>query len=319
MPLPIVPPPFRDERLSSWLERIADVYLVSLDELQAHVGWSRFALQLEREPVQADFECIAAATNNSVERLSAMTFQDAPSRYRRLLRSGSRESCPFCSRGLPRPQRLKGWSFAFTFWCDRHNQPLFGSEMRGVGTLGDEASARRGSEILHHWATGRDRSVVPVRSVLSLLLLPLRRASPPAPWELARLPLKRQHDPTIRSRPRRRPVLIVVVPEFTHAVPIYDQRLPSNIANLSDAPWAERYALAIGVARVLKNPVDAIVRILEASDEFGRQKVMTLINQWPQSVHNAVDYAGPRSRKRGTAAKRGDVSRVGRERARTLC
>jgi len=76
-PLPIVPPPFRDERLSSWLERVADVYLVSLGELQAHVGWIRPALQLEFEPAQADMERIAAATSSSVERLFAMTGSSA--------------------------------------------------------------------------------------------------------------------------------------------------------------------------------------------------------------------------------------------------
>jgi hypothetical protein len=50
-PLPVVPPPFPDERLSSWLARTADVYLVSIEELRAHVGWGRPAIQLERMPV----------------------------------------------------------------------------------------------------------------------------------------------------------------------------------------------------------------------------------------------------------------------------
>jgi hypothetical protein len=72
----------------------------------------------------------------------------------------------------------------------------------------------------------------------------------------------------------RRPALTILVPEFRVAVPVYDQQLPSRIAELPATPWAERYALAIGVARVLNNPADAIDRILKASDEHGRKKTM---------------------------------------------
>ena len=292
-PLPVVPPPFGDERLSSWLQRIADVYLVSLDELQAHVGWIRPALQLELQPVRADMERIAAATSGSVERLFAMTFHDAPPRFRSLLRPGSREICPACSAGMQRPQRLRGWSFAFAFWCDRHHQPLSGLDMRGVSALGDNAAAHRGAEILYQWAMGRETTGVPVQAVLSLLLLPARLASPPAAWELARLPLARQREPSILSRRCRRLVLGLVVPEFTIAVPIYDQQLPSTIAHLPEAPWAERYAIAIGVARVLKNPAEVIRRVLVAADESGQKKIRARVERWPAVIRSAVDRLAP--------------------------
>ncbi|MBT1160261.1 TniQ family protein [Aminobacter anthyllidis] len=299
-----MPPPFQDERLSSWMERIADVYRVSLDGLQAHVGWARPALQLESEPVRADMERIAAATRSSVERLFAMTFHDVPPRYRTLLRPASRETCPVCSRGMQRPQRLRAWSFAFSFRCDRHRQPLFGFETRGACALGgDEASAQRGAEFLYRWAMGRDTAAVPVGSVLSLLLSPSRKASSPAPWELARLPLAHQHEPSILSRRCRRPALRIVVPEFALAVPIYDQRLPSGVADLPNAPWAERYALAVGVARVLRNPVDAILRTLEASDDFGRKKVKALLDRWPAAIRGAVDCGARRTRTRGEGGR----------------
>ncbi|BCG75968.1 hypothetical protein MesoLj113a_71260 [Mesorhizobium sp. 113-1-2] len=302
------------------MERIADVYQVSLDGLQAYVGWARPALQLESEPVRADMERIAAATRSSVERLFAMTFHDVPPRYRTLLRPASRETCPVCSRGMQRPQRLRAWSFAFSFRCDRHRQPLFGFETRGACALGgDEASAQRGAEFLYRWAMGRDTAAVPVGSVLSLLLSPSRKASSPAPWELARLPLAHQHEPSILSRPCRRPALSILVPEFALAVPIYDQRLPSTIADLPNAPWAERYALALGVARVLKNPTDAVVRILEVSDEFGRKKVTALIHRWPAAIRNAVGRAAqhPRHTKaRGEGSATSTSGRFNRQRVR---
>lgn len=285
------------------MERIADVYLVSLDDLQVHVGWSRPALQLEIDPVQADMERIAAATSTPLERLFAMTFHDATSRYLSLLRPDSREICPVCSRGMQRPHRLKAWAFAFSFRCDQHCQPLFGFETRGASALGDEAAARRGADILHRWAMEADTAAVPVSSVLSLLLSPSRKASPPAPWELARLPPESQQERSLLSRPCRRAALSIVVPEFTLAVPIYDQRLPSTIADLPNAPWAERYALAVGVARVLRNPVDAIVRILEVSDEFGRKKMMALIDRWPAAIRSAVGRAAPYIRTKGEGGR----------------
>jgi hypothetical protein len=259
--------------LSSWLERVADVYLVSLDELQAHVGWARPVLELEREPALSDVECIAAATSSSVERLFAMTFHGLPSRYRNLLRWKAGEICPACSQGMQPPPRLKAWSFAFSFWCERHRQPLFSRDTRGISALGEYWAARTGGEVITRWAKEEDTTGVPVEPVLSLLLSPIRKASPAAPWELARLSLPQQHEPSLQSKRFRRPALTIVVPEFAVAVPTYDQQLPLDIAQLSSAPFAERYALAIGVARLLNDPADMIARIEKAADEHCRKKI----------------------------------------------
>ncbi|TCQ16925.1 TniQ family protein [Rhizobium sp. PP-CC-3G-465] len=309
MQLPIVPPPFPDERLSSWLERIADVYLVSLGELQAHVGWARPALELEREPVLQDIERIAVATNSSVVRLFAMTFDGFPSRYRNLLRWKGGEICPVCSQGMQRPPRLRTWSFAFSFWCERHRQPLFSRDTRGVSALADLWAARRGGEILTRWAMEKDIVAAPVELALSLLLSPVRKASPAAPWELARLPSPRQHEHLVRSKHFRRPALTIVVPEFRVAVPIYDQQLPSDITQLSAAPLAERYALAIGVARFLKDPVEMIARMLKASDEHSRTKIATLVDQWPAAIRNTIDRRSSTSGRDGLTTPKDEKAR----------
>lgn len=64
------------------------------------------------------------------------------------------------------------------------------------------------------------------------------------------------------------------MPEFAVAVPIYDQRLPPDIGHqLSSAPSAERYALAIGVARLLNDPADMVARIEKAADGHCRKKI----------------------------------------------
>ncbi|MFH1345914.1 MAG: hypothetical protein ABIL01_32605 [Pseudomonadota bacterium] len=136
----------------------------------------------------------------------------------------------------------------------------------------------------------------------------------PAPWELARLPPARQHESSILSRRCRRPALRIVVPEFALAVPIYDQRLPSTIADLSNAPWAERYALAIGVARVLNNPADTVVRILEACDAIGREKVMALIDRWPAAIRSTVDRAARHNKERGEGSATSMSGRFNRPR-----
>lgn len=280
--LPVVPPPCPDERLQSWLARIADVYLVSVNELQTHVGWSQPAAQLELAPDHADIECIARATNGSVRRIIAMTFEGAPLRHLKLVRQDSLQMCPACSPGLAPPQRLKVWAFAFSFWCDRHRRLLYGSDARGIGVLGNEAAARRGAGLLHDWTMGRDAGAISVEAAVSLLLSSCRKPSPPAPWELARLSEAEWRSPPCDlARPCRRPALGVIVPEFNTAMPIYDQRVPRDIFALRDAPLAVRYAVAIGLARLLNSPADATSRILAGCDASGRKRITAQIDRWP--------------------------------------
>lgn len=310
-PLPVVPPPFPDERLSSWLARIADIYLISVEELQAHVGRGRPVLQLERKPVSTDVNRIAQATNVTANRIMAMTFKDAPQRYLRLLRQDSREMCPACSPGLARPRRLKAWTFAFSFWCERHRQFLFGPGQHGIGLLGNEAAARRGAKLLECWTMGQDAQALPVDAAVSLLLASCREPSPPAPWELARLPSAereaRAHD---LSWPCRRPVLGVIVPEFNTAVPVYDQRVPKDIFQLRDAPLAVRYAVAIGLARLIKSPADATARILAVCDLSGRRRVLAQIRPVAAAVSALFDNG--RYARRTLRAPQKPVERVWR-------
>ena len=118
------------------------------------------------------------------------------------------------------------------------------------------------------------------------------------------------------SRPCPRPVLGILVPEFNSAVPVYSQLLPRALPGLRDAPFAERYAIAIGLARLLKNPADAVVGILEASDEFGRKKVMTLIARWPAAIRSAVARGVRRTTTRGEGRGTAKNARFTRQRVR---
>lgn len=302
-PLPVVPPPLADERLSSWIARSADVYRVSPEEFQTHVGWARAAIELDVDPDPGDLARMAYGMHTSVDQLLAMTFHADPPRYRSLLRLNGRETCSACSDSLARAPRLRAWAFTFSFWCDRHHRLLQSSDMRGASLLGDEASAYRGAELLRRWAMGEDGGAVSVHSALLLLLSSLRRPAPPAPWELARLPPCRQGDPALRSRGFTQQVLSSVVPEFDLAVPIYDRCNPSRIADLPMARRAERYALAIGVARLLKNPINTAVHVLSASEEPCRAKLMAQLDSWPVTLRMAIIRSLAAGRKNGAGRR----------------
>ena len=201
--------------------------------------------------------------------------------------------CPACSPGLARPRRLKGWAFALGFWCERHRRLLFGPGQHGTGVLGNEAAARRGAKLLKDWTMGQNDRAIPVDAAVSLLLSPCRESSPPAPWELARLSeAERKGRGDVFTRPCRRPVIGIIVPEFNTAVPIYDQRVPKTIFALRDAPLAVRYAVAIGLARLLKGPADSLVRILADGDAGGRRRVLAQIPRWPSTSSRSLRTAG---------------------------
>lgn len=305
--LPVVPPPVPDERLSSWLARVADHYLVTIEELQTHVGWTLPLMELERRPGGADLDRIAQAMHLPAVRVAAMTFVDMTERYRSLLRQDSCDACPACAPGFARSPLLKSSAFAFGFWCPWHRLLLFGPDRQGLSMLGDEAAARAGAWLIDGWARGTtDDRPMPVGDAVSLLLSSRCAPTPPAPWELARLsPVERKRDAKRLSRRCRRPVLNLVVPEFDIAVPVYDQRVPTDMADLASAPRAVRYAIAIGLVRLMKSPAATTARILAGCDPVARKRVTAQLGRWPSTFQRdlrASMQGRPRmSRKRETA------------------
>lgn len=305
--LPVVPPPVPDERLSSWLARVADHYLVTIRELQAHIGCTLPLMDLERRPGGADLERIAQSTHLPVGRVAAMTFLDVTDRYLGLLRQDSCDACPACSPGFARSPLLKSSAFAFGFWCPWHRRLLFGSGGQGLSMLCDEAAAREGARLLEDWARGATNDpTMPVGNAVSLLLSSRCPPTPPAPWELARLsPVERKRDAERLSRRCRRPILSLVVPAFDIAVPVCDQQVPTDMAGLVSAPRAVRYAVAIGLARLMKSPAAATARILAGCDPAARARVAAQIGRWPSALQRGLRMplqGRPRvNRKRETA------------------
>ena len=97
-PLPIVPSPALDERLSSWLSRTADLYLVSPGELCAHVGLASDALPgLDLEPGDGAIAVLSWATGFTVAKLVSLTYRDIPALARSLVNLESLDFCPTCA------------------------------------------------------------------------------------------------------------------------------------------------------------------------------------------------------------------------------
>ena len=97
VPLPVIPKALADERLSSRLARMAEVYLVSPGELVAHMGLRTKRIHdLDLDPHADDIDRLVVATGVSAPRLSRMTFRDAPASLRGFINIESEEVCPSC-------------------------------------------------------------------------------------------------------------------------------------------------------------------------------------------------------------------------------
>ena len=209
VPLPVIPKALADERLSSWLARMAGIYLVSPEELLAHIGLRTKRIHdLDLDPHADDIARLAVATGVSAPRLLRMTFRDAPASLRGFINVESEEICPSCvdearPGGSP---RLREWTYPFALWCAKHGRSLKSADIGGVGVLGDEAFARRGARFWRALAMGADETTPTAAAVLNLLLTPCRSPSPAAPWELAGA------SPRMRADLQKEPVRSLFAP-----------------------------------------------------------------------------------------------------------
>ncbi len=299
--MPVIPKALADERLSSWLARMAGIYLVSPGELVAHIGLRTKRMHdLDLDPRADDIARLVAATGVSAPQLLRMTFRDAPASLRGFINIESEEVCPSCvdeARPGVSP-RLWEWTYPFALWCAKHGRRLKSADIGGVGVLGDEASARRGAGFWRALAMGADETTPTAAAVLNLLLTPCRSPSPAAPWELAgaspRMRVELQREPA-ETYPRL--ALSCVVPEYDSAVAIYDRRLPQEFLGLASARAVERRAVAIGLGRTIAYPVEAAVSILRGCDDFGRRRIEENLAAWPAHLRTAIDHARRRVRR----------------------
>ena len=291
-PLPVVPPPAFDERLSSWLSRTADLYLVSPGELCAHVGLSSDGLLgLDLGPGDHAIRVLSRATGLASAQLVSLTYRELPALARSLVNLESLDFCPTCARGTGtrRAPRLKTWALGYTPWRPEHGCRLYGSDPSGVHALGGVAIAKRGARLLRAWALGLDVARPSTAAVLGQLLTPYRAPAPPERWELARAQaagFQARRDDLLR--PRARSALSRVVPEYDGAVAIHERKLPEAARDLCVARAVEWQAVAIGVYRVIQNPVEAALDILRGCDDHGRRRIEAGLSQWPLEMRIVV-------------------------------
>ncbi len=280
---------------------MAGIYLVSTEELLAHIGIRAKRIHdLDLDPHADDIARLAVATGVSAPRLLQMTFRDAPASSRGFINIESEEVCPSCvdeARPGVSP-RLWEWTYPFALWCAKHGRRLKSADIGGVGVLGDETFARRGAKYWRALAMGADETTPTAASVLNLLLTPCRSPSPAASWELAGA------SPLMRAELQKEPVeaysrlaLSCVVPEYDSAAAVYDRQLPQEFHGLASARAVERRAVAIGVGRTIDYPVEAAVSILRRCDDFGRRRVEESLGAWPAHLRAAIDRAGRRLRR----------------------
>ena len=115
--LPVVLPPDTDERLSSWLARLAVFYAMSVPEFLAKLGLKgRNVFDLEWRLSEGEGVKIVGRTGLSENKLQAMTFREIVPEARIMIARKGRHHCPLCPVDVQR----KTAAFPWTFRCPVH-------------------------------------------------------------------------------------------------------------------------------------------------------------------------------------------------------
>ena len=156
--LPVVFPPEADERLSSWLTRMAAFYAMTVPEFVAELGLSeRNVFDLEWRLSEGEGALIAARTGVPEVALQAMTYSEFVPGARIMIARKSRHCCPDCPADVHRKAAALPWMFS----CAIHSTDL---RDFGAATLADilgparfdalHSYAKTGAAVLDSWARG---------------------------------------------------------------------------------------------------------------------------------------------------------------------
>lgn len=292
-PLPVVPRPAADERLSSWLNRLARLYAMPIEALLGCCGLgSRSIWELEWRLGEGEGALLAQRTGMSVEALRALTFSEITPRARPMIATGSRYVCPHCSLDIHRKAAALPWNF----WCAEHEtrfRPRAGVslEMRLSETQRTalDGYARGGARKMAVWAWGQDNATPTLPELLQFLTARHRRASPPSLAEQPRLSLQaRRANHDFLTRPIARQALLVVVPEYDRAAPLLTKPVRSGLFGPVQGSLLQNYAIAVGVGRLMVDPVGYAVAVLLASDREGEQRLRETLREWPLRLRRRI-------------------------------
>jgi hypothetical protein len=94
--------------------------------------------------------------------------------------------------------------------------------------------------------------------------------------------------------------LAIVVPEYDRAAPVFTKAAPLGLAALARGSLLQTYALAVGLGRLIEEPVTEVVKTLLASDSEGEARLREVLRSWPAPLRHRIT----REKRRVAAASR---------------
>ena len=291
--LPVVFPPETDERLSSWLARLAPFYAMTVPEFLSDLGLpGRDVFDLEWRLSTGEGALISARTGLSVEALQAMTFGDLVSEVRLVIARKNRHYCPSC----PADVHHKSAALPWVFRCSVHGTDLHDAtgvtlpDMLGAGRMAAlETPTKAGATVLNAWAIGDGQEALGMVEMLAFLTTRHRRASPPNISEQPRMSLGARRDyHAFLTMPIIRQALTVVVPEYDQVAPVLAKSVRRGLHGLAQGSLLQAFALAAGVGRLSEDPVNIAVAVLLVSDVEGQERLKAALRLWPLSSRRRI-------------------------------
>lgn len=290
--LPVVFPPEADERLSSWIARMARFYAMTVPEFLADPGLpGRDVYDLEWRLLEGEGALIGTRTGLSAEALQAMTFGELIPEARVMIRRNWHR-CPQCAVDVQGKSAALHWVFR----CPVHGAKLEDatggslSELLGAGRLAAmEATATVGAALLDAWVHGDGQQGFGPVEMLALLTARHRRAAPPSVREQPRMSLQTRRDyHAFLTTPIIRQALTVVVPEYDEVAPVLAKPVRPGLHALAQGSLLQDFALTVGIGRIVEDPVACAINVLLASDADGQVRVRDALAAWPLSLRRRI-------------------------------
>ena len=289
----VVFPPEADERMSSWLSRLASFYAMTVSEFIATLGFpGRDVFDLEWRLSEGEGALLAAKTGVTETALQAMTYSETVPAARIMIARKNRHHCPSCPADLHRKATALPW----TFRCPIHGTDL--QDATGVPLwvvlgpsrlAGLQEPAKAGAAALDAWARGAGQGTLGPVEILLFLAARHRRASPPNVSEQPRMSLGTRRDyHDFLTTPIIRQALTVVMPEYDRVAPILTKPVRPGPNALAQGSLLQAFALTVGIGRILEDPVARAIEVLLASDPEGQERIKDALKMWPLSWRRRI-------------------------------
>jgi hypothetical protein len=156
-----------------------------------------------------------------------------------------------------------------------------------MAALAPHASA--GIAVLHAWARGAGQGNLDAPEMLAILTVRHRRASPPSVAEQPRMSLQTRRDyHKFLTTPIIRQALTVVVPEYDEVAPVLAKPVRPCLHSLAQSSFLQGFTLAIGIGRIVDDPVARAIDLLLASATDWQGRVRDALSLWTLSLRRCI-------------------------------